>query len=140
WGTQFGKLIVAYKKWGSEEDVKKNPIKELLRLYVKFHAEAEENPDLEDEGRHWFKKLEDGDEEATHLWEWFKNESLKEFQRIYDRLGITFDSYKGEAFYNDKMDEVVSLLEEKNLLTTDRGAQIVNLDKYDLNPALIKKS
>jgi len=107
---------------------------------VKFHAEAEENPDLEDEGRHWFKKLEDGDEEATHLWEWFKNESLKEFQRIYDRLGITFDSYKGEAFYNDKMDEVVSLLEEKNLLTTDRGAQIVNLDKYDLNPALIKKS
>lgn len=140
WGTQFGKLIVAYKKWGSEELVKENPIKELLRLYVEFHEQAEENSELEDEARAWFKRLEDGDEEATQLWKWFKNESLKEFQRVYDRLGITFDSYHGEAFYNDKMDEVVSLLNEKELLKTNLGAQIVDLDAYNLNPALIKKS
>lgn len=140
WGTQFGKLIVAYKKWGNEEDVRENPIQELLRLYVKFHQEAEEDSDLEDEARLWFKKLENGNQEATDLWTWFKTESLKEFQRIYDRLGITFDSYNGEAFYNDKMDQAVALLEEKNILTTDRGAEIVDLEKYNLNPALIKKS
>ena len=140
WGTQFGKLIVAYKKWGTEEAVRANPIQELLRLYVEFHEQAETNHELEDEARHWFKRLEDGDEEATRLWEWFKNESLKEFQRVYDRLHIEFDSYHGEAFYNDKMDEVVDLLKEKELLTTDHGAQIVDLEKYDLNPALIKKS
>ena len=140
WGTQFGKLIVAYKKWGLEEAVKANPIKELLRLYVEFHDKAETDTDLEDEARYWFKLLESGNEEAIHLWTWFKTESLHEFQRIYDRLGITFDSYNGEAFYNDKMDEIVTLLEEKNILTTERGAQIVKLDDYDLNPALIKKS
>lgn len=140
WGTQFGKLIVAYKKWGSEKEVKEDPIKELLRLYVEFHEQAEQNKELEDEGRYWFKQLEDGDPEAIHLWEWFKNESLKEFQRIYDRLHISFDSYHGEAFYNDKMDEVVELLKEKQLLTVDRGAQIVDLEAYGLNPALIKKS
>ncbi|WP_022796658.1 arginine--tRNA ligase [Bavariicoccus seileri] len=140
WGTQFGKLIVAYKKWGSEEAVKADPISELLRLYVKFHEEAETNEELDEEGRHWFKELEDGNQEAHDLWEWFKNESLKEFNRIYHLLGIEFDSYHGEAFYNDKMSEVVDLLEEKGLLTNNRGADIVDLEKYGLNPALIRKS
>ena len=140
WGTQFGKLIVAYKKWGTKEAVEQEPIAELLRLYVKFHDEAERDSSLEDEGRAWFKKLEDGDAEAEELWNWFKSESLKEFNRIYDVLGITFDSYNGEAFYNDKMDPIVEYLETKGITTIDRGATVVHLDKYDLPPALIKKS
>lgn len=140
WGTQFGKLIVAYKKWGSEEAVKANPIKELLRLYVDFHEAAESDSSLEDEGRAWFKKLETGDEEATYLWKWFRDESLKEFQDIYDLLEIEFDSYNGESFYNDKMDYPIQLLQEKNLLISDQGADIVDLEKYNLNPALIRKS
>lgn len=140
WGTQFGKLIVGYKLWGSEESVKKDPIVELLRLYVKFHEEAEENPELDDEAREWFKKLEDGDQEAQQLWKWFREESLKEFNHVYERLNITFDSFNGEAFYNDKMQEVMELLEEKNVLTVNDGATIVDLEKYNLNPALIKKS
>lgn len=140
WGTQFGKLIVGYKLWGSEEAVKKDPIVELLRLYVKFHEEAEERPELDDEAREWFKKLEDGDQEAQQLWKWFREESLKEFNHVYERLDITFDSFDGEAFYNDKMQEVMDLLEEKNVLTVNDGATIVDLEKYNLNPALIKKS
>lgn len=140
WGTQFGKLITAYEKWGVEEEVRAEPIKELLRLYVKFHEVAEENPDLEDEGRLWFKKLENGDEKALELWKWFREESLNEFEKVYQRLNISFDSYNGEAFYNDKMNNIVEMLEEKDLLTTDRGATVVNLDEYDLNPALIKKT
>lgn len=140
WGTQFGKLIVAYKKWGSEEAVRKEPITELLRLYVQFHEEAEEAPELEDEARAWFKKLEEGDEESTELWQWFRDESLKEFNKIYDMLEVSFDSFNGEAFFNDKMDEVITLLEEKHLLTENQGAEIVDLTSYDLNPALIRKS
>lgn len=140
WGTQFGKLIVAYKLWGSEEDVKKDPITNLLKYYVRFHEEAEEKPELDDEARAWFKRIEDGDEEALVLWKWFREESLKEFNRIYDRLGVTFDSYNGEAFYNDKMDDVVSELEDKGLLETSRGAEIVDLTDENLSPALIKKS
>lgn len=140
WGTQFGKLIVAFKKWGSEESVLENPIKELLELYIRFHEEAENNPELESQGREWFKKLEDGDKEAIRLWEWFREESLKEFQKVYDMLNITFDSYNGEAFYNDKMDPIILELENKKLLISDNGADIVNLDKYDVNPALIRKS
>ncbi|MEK4947923.1 arginine--tRNA ligase [Carnobacterium sp. FSL W8-0810] len=140
WGTQFGKLIVGYKLWGSEEAVKENPIGELLRLYVQFHEEAEEKPELDDAAREWFKKLEDGDEEALGLWKWFRDESLKEFNHVYERLDITFDSFNGEAFYNDKMQEVVDLLEEKNVLTVNDGATIVDLEKYNLNSALIKKS
>lgn len=140
WGTQFGKLIVAYKKWGSEEKVKAEPISELLRLYVQFHEEAENDAALEDEARAWFKKLEENDEEAVELWKWFRSESLKEFNKIYDMLEVSFDSYNGEAFYNDKMDEVVTMLEEKHLLKSDQGAEIVDLSAYDLNPALIKKS
>ena len=140
WGTQFGKLIVAYKKWGSEEAVKKEPINELLRLYVEFHEQAESDKALEDEARAWFKKLEDGDQEATELWQWFRDESLQEFNKIYDMLEVSFDSLNGEAFYNDKMTEVVELLEEKHLLQEDQGAEIVDLTAYDLNPALIRKS
>lgn len=140
WGTQFGKLITAYKKWGSEEDVRKEPIKELLRLYVKFHAVAEDDPSLLEEGRLWFKNLENGNEEAVELWTWFREESLNEFNKVYDRLNISFDSTNGEAFYNDKMGEVVDLLNSKNLLSSDQGAHIVDLEKYDLNPALIMKS
>ncbi|MEO1772862.1 arginine--tRNA ligase [Candidatus Enterococcus ferrettii] len=140
WGTQFGKLIVAYKKWGSEEKVKAEPISELLRLYVQFHEEAENDAALEDEARAWFKRLEQDDAEAVELWEWFRSESLKEFNKIYDMLEVSFDSYNGEAFYNDKMDEVVTMLEEKHLLKEDQGAEIVDLEAYDLNPALIKKS
>lgn len=140
WGTQFGKLIVGYKLWGSEEAVKKDPIGELLNLYVRFHKEAEEKPELDNDAREWFKKLEDGDQEAQDLWKWFREESLKEFNYIYERLNITFDSFNGEAFYNDKMQEVIDLLEEKNVLTVNDGATIVDLEKYNLNPALIKKS
>ncbi|PZL75364.1 arginine--tRNA ligase [Enterococcus plantarum] len=140
WGTQFGKLIVAYKKWGSEDGVKSAPITELLRLYVQFHEEAETQPELEEEARSWFKKLEEGDAEATELWKWFRKESLKEFDKIYAMLEVSFDSYNGEAFYNDKMDEIVTMLEEKHLLQENEGAEIVDLSAYDLNPALIKKS
>ncbi|MFV0558169.1 MAG: arginine--tRNA ligase [Enterococcus sp.] len=140
WGTQFGKLITAYKKWGSEEAVHAQPINELLRLYVHFHEEAETDETLDDEARAWFKKLEDGNEEATKLWSWFKEESMKEFNKIYDMLEVKFDSLNGEAFYNDKMTEVTDLLEAKHLLTENRGAEIVDLTAYDLNPALIRKS
>lgn len=140
WGTQFGKLIAAYKHWGDAEKVKQNPIKELLALYVKFHEEAEGNPALEDEGRAWFKKLEEGDKEALSLWQWFRDESLKEFSRIYDLMNVTFDSYAGEAFYNDKMDRVVKILMEKQLLTESDQAQVVLLEEEQLPPCLIKKS
>ena len=140
WGTQFGKLIVAYRLWGDEEKVKEAPIMELLSLYVRFHEEAEKDPSLEDQGREWFKKLEDGDPEALHLWKWFREESLKEFIKIYDLMNVSFDSTNGEAFYNDKMDRVVKLLEEKGLLVESEGALVVNLDEYDLPACLIKKS
>ncbi|KGX84303.1 arginine--tRNA ligase [Pontibacillus litoralis] len=139
WGTQFGKLIVAYKLWGNEHTVRENPIKELLKLYVKFHEEAEINPQLNEKGREWFKKLEEADEEAISLWEWFKGESLKEFSKIYDLLGISFDSYNGEAFFNDKMENIVEILKEKSLLETSDGAQVVTLNEKGLPPCLIKK-
>lgn len=140
WGTQFGKLIVGYKKWGSEAAVKADPITNLLKYYVKFHQEDQAHPELDDEARDWFVKLEAGDEEAIKLWTWFRKVSLQEFMKIYDMLDIQFDSYKGEAFYNDKMAEVVQMLEDKNLLKKSQGAEIVDLSAYNLNPALIKKS
>lgn len=140
WGKQFGLLMVAYKKWGSKEAVEANPIDELLKLYVRINAEIENDPALDDEGRLWFKKLEDGDPEATQLWQWFRDESLVEFNRIYKLLNVEFDSLNGEAFYNDKMDEAVRILEEKGLLEESRGASIVNLDDVELPPAMIKKS
>jgi arginyl-tRNA synthetase len=140
WGTQFGKLITAYKLWGDEERVKQNPIKELLELYIKFHEEAETYPELDEQGRSWFKKLEDGDEEALSLWQWFRDESLKEFSKIYQLMNVNFDSFNGEAFYNDKMDRVVKLLEEQNLLVESEQAQVVELVEEELPPCLIKKS
>ena len=139
YGTQFGKLITAYRLWGNEEDVKKDPITNLFHYYVKFHEEAEKDPKLEDEGRAAFKKLENGDEEEIKLWKWFREVSLQEFNRIYKELGVTFDSYNGEAFFNDKMQPLVDELKEKGLLEESRGAQVVNLGE-DENPALILKS
>ncbi|TDL60196.1 arginine--tRNA ligase [Rhodococcus qingshengii] len=140
WGTQFGKLITAYKLWGEEEKVKQNPIKELLSLYVKFHDVAENDHTLVEQGRSWFKKLEDGDEEALSLWQWFREESLKEFSRIYELMNVQFDSFAGEAFYNDKMDRIVKLLEETQLLVESDQAQVVDLTDEGLPPCLIKKS
>lgn len=139
YGTQFGKLIAAYKHWGNEEDVKKDPIMSLFHYYVRFHKEAEDNPELDDEGRGWFKKLEDGDPEAVRLWKWFREVSLKDFKRIYNELGVTFDSYNGEAFFNDKMQPVIDELKEKGLLHESQGAQVVDMGP-DENPAIIVKS
>ncbi len=140
WGKQFGLLMVAYKKWGNQEAVEANPIDELLKLYVRINSEIENDPSLDEEGRLWFKKLEDGDPEATELWQWFRDESLTEFNRIYELLGVEFDSLNGEAFYNDKMDEGIQILEEKGLLQESKGASIVDLEDFNLPPAMIKKS
>ena len=140
YGTQFGKMICAYRHWGNKEDVVKEPIKTLLSYYTKFHVEVEEHPELDDEAREIFTKLEHGEKEETELWQWFRDESLKEFNRVYDMLGITFDSYAGESFYSDKMPRFVNELKEKNLMEESQGAQIVNLEEYGLGVALITKS
>ncbi|MBG9982918.1 arginine--tRNA ligase [Aerococcaceae bacterium DSM 111020] len=140
WGTQFGKLIVAYQLWGDPKVVEQNPVTELVRLYVHFHEVAIEQPELEEQARQVFLRLEQGDEELLSLWKWFREESLKEFQRIYELLDVSFDSYNGEAFFNDKMDPVIEELNEKGLTEESEGATIVDLDEYDLPPALIKKS
>ena len=140
YGTQFGKLIVAFKLWGSKEAVEANPIPELLKLYVKFHEEAEQKPEMEDEARAWFTKLENGDEEAKALWQWFRDESLKEFARVYDLLDIEFDSYAGESFYSDKMDSVIETLKDKKLLVQSQGTNVVDLEEYNMPPALITKN
>lgn len=140
WGTQFGKMICAYKLWGDPEKVAANPIDELKNLYVKFHEEAEKDPSLEDAGRREFKALEDGNPESLKLWKWFRDESLIEFKKTYSLLGVDdFDSWQGESFYNDKMAPVVKELEDKHLLEESEGAMIVTLDN-DLPPALIKRS
>ncbi|MCM1371155.1 MAG: arginine--tRNA ligase [Clostridium sp.] len=140
YGTQFGKLIYAYKTWGNEEEVRKNPIAELKKLYVKFHELASLDPTLDDEGRNWFKKLSLNDKEAVELWSWFKEESLKDFQRTYDLLGINkFDSYDGEYKYKDLSNDVVKMIEEKGISKISDGATIVDLGD-DKTPALIKKS
>lgn len=140
WGTQFGKLISAYKRWGDPALIEKDPINELLKIYVKFHEEAEKDPSLEDEAREYFKKLEDGDEETTALWKYFRDQSLVEFKRVYDMLGVKFDSYNGEAFYSDKMDEVVDLLREADILVESEGAQVVDLSDMNIPPCIILKS
>jgi arginyl-tRNA synthetase len=139
WGTQFGKLIVAYRNWGSAEQVTQGGIDELLRLYVKFHAEVEQKPELEEEARAWFAAMEQGDTEALQLWQWFVEISLQEFKRIYELLGVQFDSFTGESFYNDKMGLVVEQLKAKGLLEEDAGASLVRLDDYQMPPALILK-
>ena len=140
YGTQFGKMIVAYRKWGSEEELEKEPIKALLGYYTKFHVEAEEHPELNDEARETFVRLENGEPEEYALWEKFRELSLAEFNRVYDMLGITFDSYAGESFYSDKMPAVIEELKEKGLLVKSEGANIVDLDEYGLGAALITKS
>ena len=139
WGTQFGKLIVAYKKWGSKEAVEQGGIKELMRIYVLFHEEAEKDPSLEDEARSWFTKMERGDEEALALWNWFKDISLEEFKKVYKLLGFEFDSYAGESFYNDKMDAIIEELDSKGLLKESDGAKIVDLEDVNMPPCLITK-
>lgn len=139
WGTQFGKLIVAYKRWGSKEAIEQNGISELMKIYVQFHDEAEKDDSLNDEARAWFTKMEHGDEEALSIWKWFREISLNEFLRVYDMLGIEFDSYAGESFYNDKMAAVIKELKEKGLITVSDGAQIVTLENYNMPPCLITK-
>lgn len=137
WGTQFGKLLTAYFKWG---EGKKQTMDSLLELYVRFHKEAEKDDSLNDEARAWFKKIELKDELATSVFEKFKRITLAEVGKVYDRLGITFDSYNGESFYNDKLDDVVNELKEKNLLVESEGAMVVPLDEYGMTPCLILKS
>ena len=140
YGTQFGKMICAYRRWGNREDVINAPIKTLLSYYTKFHVEVEEHPELEDEARAIFTKLENGNKEELELWQWFRDESLKEFQRVYNMLGIEFDSYNGESFYSDKMPRFEKELSDKGLLQESKGAQVVDLEEYKLGTALIKKS
>jgi arginyl-tRNA synthetase len=139
WGTQFGKLIVAYKLWGSKEDIEARSITAMLELYVKFHEEAEKDPNLDEQARLWFKKIEDGDEEALSMFNWFKELTLKEVGNIYDLLGVHFDSYAGESFYNDKMQPVIDELREKGLLEFSEGAYVVRLGD-DLPPCIVLKS
>jgi len=140
WGTQFGKLIAAYKWWGDRNEVKKDPISTLQGLYVRFHEEMKTRPELESEGREEFRKLETGDGENRRLWKWFKKESLKEFEKIYKRLGIRFDTYIGESFFERDMAPLVSELEEKGLAKKSEGAIVVHLDKFGLPPAIVEKS
>ena len=140
WGTQFGKMIAAYKRWGDREAVTAGGVDEMVKLYVRFNAEAEQNPALKDEGRAWFKKIEDGDPEALEIFNWFKSVTLKDAERVYDMLNVKFDSYAGESFYNDKMQPVIDALREKGLLVEDQGAQIVDLTDYGMPPALILRS
>ena len=140
WGTQFGKLIVAYKLWSSEELVKEKGIEELLRIYVKFENESKENESLIAEAREWFVKMEQNDPEALEIWNWFKDISMVEFERIYDLLGMSFDSYLGESFYRDKVPALVEKLKEMDLLVESQGAQVIDLEKYDMPPCLITKS
>jgi arginyl-tRNA synthetase len=139
YGTQFGMLISAYKKWGDREVIESNPISELLKLYVRFNKEAEENPELQDEARYWFKELENKNAEAMELWQWIRDISLKEFNRVYDMLNIKFDSYAGESFYSDKMPEVLEEMKEKGIVKESEGALIVDLEDYGMPPALIMK-
>lgn len=139
WGTQFGKLIVAYKAWGSKEAVEKDGISELMKLYVKFHEEADKKPELVDEARAWFNKMENGDEEALSIWQWFKDISLVEYKRTYNLLGMDFDYYLGESFYRDKCQAVVDRIKDAGLLKESEGAMIVDLSDYDMAPCIITK-
>lgn len=140
WGTQFGKLIAAYKLWGNDEEIDRDSVSAMLKLYVRFHEEAEKDESLNEQGRAWFKKIEEGDEEALRIFEWFKELTLREAKRVYERLDVQFDSYAGESFYNDKIPAVLDELREKNLLVQSEGAWVVRLDEEGLPPAIILKS
>ncbi len=140
WGTQFGKLIAAFKHWGSWDDLAEKPIHKLLDLYVRFHKEAKENPALEEEGRAWFKKLEDGDPDARDIWQHFRDLSLAEFQRIYADLEINFDAYTGESFYEPMLGETVQFIKDKGLAKKSQGALIVDLEDYGMPPCLLEKA
>ena len=140
WGTQFGKMVCAYKKWGDKEKVEQGGVDEMTRLYVRFNEEAKQDKSLEDEGRAWFKKIEDGDPEALEIFHWFKDVTLRDAMKVYDTLDVHFDSYAGESFYNDKMGRIIRELEEKGLLKDSDGAKIVDLEAYDMPPCLILKS
>ena len=140
WGTQFGKLITAYLKWGSREEIEKTEIDGLVKLYVRFHEEAEKDPSLNDEARAWVVKMQDGDEEGLLLWRWFIELSLQEFNRLYNQMGISFDLIRGESYYSDKMDAVAKELAEKGLLKESDGAKIVDLEEYGMPPCLILRS
>ena len=128
WGTQFGKLIVAFKRWGNDKALDENPIPYLLGLYVKFHEVAEQEKSIEDEARLWFKKLEDGDKEALRLWKRFNTLSLKEFKKIYKILGVEFEEYSGESFYNNKLDSTIKLIQKRGITEMSEGALIINLE------------
>ncbi|MBQ6426957.1 MAG: arginine--tRNA ligase [Clostridia bacterium] len=140
WGTQFGKMIVAYRLWGNRETIEAGGVDELVKLYVRFHQEAERDESLNDQARAWFRKIEENDPEAMELFSWFKEITLKEVRQVFDMMGIRFDSYAGESFYNDKMDRVVDELREKHLLIKDQGAQIVDLSEYKMPPCIILRS
>lgn len=140
WGTQFGKLIVATNKWSSLGEVAQNDEYFLNKLYVRYHQEAEEHPEMDDEARAWFKRIEDGDKEATAYFDVFKQVTMKAVGKIYDRLKIKFDSYAGESFYNDKMQPCLDILKDKGLLVESDGAQVVNLDEYGMPPCLLVKA
>lgn len=140
WGTQFGKIITAYKRFGSAQFVKGDPVQNLYRLYVEFHQKEKDDPALIDEARDWFVKLESGDSEATELWKWFRDVSFHEFKKIYDRLDVSFDYVTGESFYNNLMEQTVELIQKKGLLKESEGAQVVDLEEFGMPPCLIKKS
>ncbi len=140
WGTQFGKLIVAYDLWGDKEKIEQGGVEALQEIYVKFHREEETNPELTEQARRWFAKIEQGDERALQLFGWFKDITLKEVNKIYKRLNVTFDSYAGESFYNDKMQPVLDELESKGLVKVSDGAKIVDLEEYGLSPCLLVKA
>lgn len=140
WGTQFGKMILAYKLWGDKETVEKGGVRAMMQLYVRFHDEAEKDDSLNDSARTWFKRIEQHDPEAIEIFEWFKAITLKEVGKTYDLLGIKFDSYAGESFYEDKMQPVIDELREKHLLKVDNGASIVDLSEYSMPPCLILRS
>jgi len=140
YGTQFGKMIAAFNLWGDKESVDKNGVAELQRLYVKFHQEEAEHPELTEQAREWFVKIERGDDEAQKLYQYFKDITLADVKKVYERLNVTFDSWNGESFFNDKMDEPLRLLGEKGLISESQGAQIVDLSAYDMPPCLLVKS
>ena len=139
YGTQFGKMILAYKKWGDKNTIESNPVDELVKLYVQYHEEVEKDPSLDEQARNWFMKLEQGDEEAVSIWQWMKDYSMVEFNRVYQMLNCQFDSFAGESFYSDKMPRVLEMMREKNILKKDDGAEIVDLEPYGLPPSLITK-